>query len=460
MRLRAIAKLIMVSLLLMAAVGLAWWVGRELRSAPGRRIMLTSGVEISVLGVTYGTNHVQPGFGRLLPGGLRAVLARLLGQPGAGSYRFTTSQPELVVWLAHNSTNSAVLPSSVRVGLADENGFLSGDYADFTTFFNGSSGTPRRFAVWPRRSRELRIRVFEQGPTFSYHLAGEVRCANPAVSHASAWTAEPLPARGTNGPLVCTLSAVMTGLGMNTTTSAQADGTTRTTFSPPDEDGDNHTALRLAFTDSANPSNDWEIAAIQVADATGNSARNSSLSASFGSGPERNYQFKPALWPTEPWQIEFLAARRPGSLFAPQELVAFTNVPLPASGLTNRYAESALVGATKVRLVEFVRREPLPEDARGWSSGSLSQLKLTVANLPADAKFTLVRATDETGRKLEVPSSSWGNDEPHDAMFSFLRVPVEARSLNLTFAVQAMRRVTFTVQPALATTNDFSRPDP
>ncbi len=460
MRLRAIAKLIFVSLLLMTAVGLAWWVGRELRSAPGRRIVLTSGVEISVLGVTFGTNHVQPGFGRLLPGGLRAVLARLLGRPGAGSYRFTTSQPELVVWLAHNSTNSAVPPSSVRVGLADETGFLSGDYADFTTFFNGSSGTPRRFAVWPRRSRELRIRLFEQGPTFSYHLAGEVRCANPALSRAPTWTAEPLPARRTNDNLVCTLSAVLTGVGMNITTSAQADGTTRTTYSPPQEDGENRAVLRFTFTDQDRPSNDWEIAEIQVADASGNSARNSSLSSSFGSGSERSYAFSPALWPSEPWRIELLAARRPGSLFAPRELVAFTNVPLPAIGLTNRYAESALVGATKVSLVEFARREPLPKDARGWSGGSLSQLKLKVAHLPADAKFTLVRAADDTGRTLQVPSSGWGNSEPHDATFSFSRVLAGARSLNLTFAVQAMRRFTFTVQPVLATTNDFTRPSP
>lgn len=456
MRVRAIAKLIFASLLLMAAVGLAWWVGREVRSAPGRRVVLTSGVEVSVLGVTYGTNHVQPGFGRLLPGGLRAVLARLLGRPGANSYRFTTSQPELVVWLAHNSTNSAVPPSSVRVGLADENGFLSGDYADFTTFFNGSSATPRRFAVWSRRSRELRIRLFEQGPTFSYHLAGEVRCPNPARSLAPAWTAEPLPARRTNGNLVCTLSAVTTGVGMDTMTSAQADGTTRTTYSPPQEDGENRAILRLTFTDRDQPSNDWEIAGIQVADATGNAARNNTLGASYGPGTERNYQFKPGLWPSEPWRIELLAARRSGSLFAAQELVAFTNVPLPAIGFTNRYTESALAGPIKVSLTEFTRREPLPEDARGWSSGSLSQLKLTVASLPADAKFTLVRATDETGRKLEVPSWGWGNSEPYEATFSFLRVPADGRALNLTFAVHAMRRFTFVVQPALATTNDFT----
>ncbi len=456
MRVRVLIRLVVVSLLLAAAIGLAWWVGAEIRAAPSRRVTLASGVQIGVLGVTYGTNHVQPGFGRLLPDGLRALLARLLGRPGAGSYRFTTSQPELVVWLAHNSTNSAVPPSSVRVGLADESGFLSGDYVDFTTFFNGSSGTPRRFEVWPRCSRELRIRLFEQGPSFTYHRVGEVRCPNPARSTAPAWVAESLPARRTNGTLVCTLSAVLAGVGMNTTTSAQADGTTHTTFSPPQADGDNHAALRLAFTDSAFPSNDWEIAAIQVADATGNSARNSSLSSSFGSGPERNYQFRPSLWPLEPWRIEFRAARRPGSSFAAEEVAGFTNVPLPAIGFTNRYTESALVGTTKVSVTEFSRREPLPDDARGWSSGGLSQLKLTVANLPADARFTLVRATDDAGRRLEVPSSGWSQSEPYEATFSFLRVPADARALNLTFAVHATRRFTFVVQPALATTNDFT----
>lgn len=455
MRARQLAKLVIVGSLVAGAIGLAWWVGTEIRAAPSRRVTLASGVELRVLGVTYGTNHVQPGFVRLLPDRLRAVLASLLGQPGMGSYRFTTSQSELVVWLAHNATNSAVPPSSVRIGLADENGFLSGDYTDFTTFSNGSSATPRRFAVWPRRSRELLIRVFE-GPSFTYHRAGEVRCNNPARSRAPAWVAEPLPARRTNGNLVCTLSSVLTGLGMNTSVSAQADGTTRTTFSPPQEDGENRTALRLALSDLDSPSNDWEIAAIHVADATGNTVANSSLSASYGSGPERNYQFKPGLWPSEPWQIELLAARRPGSVFAANELVVFTNVALPAIGFTNRYTKSALVGTTKVSVAEFSRRAPLPEDAHGWSSGSLSQLKLIVANLPADARFTLVRATDDAGRTLEVPSSGWSQSEPYEATFSFLRVAAEARALNLTFAVHATRRFTFVVQPALATTNDFT----
>ncbi len=456
MRVRHLATLGVVGLLVAGAIGLAWWVGHELRSAPGRRVVLASGVQVSVLGVTYGTNHVQPGFGRLLPDRLRMVLARLLGRPGLGSYRFATSQPELVVWITHNATNSMVPPGSVRVALADEAGFLSGDDRDFTTFVGGRSATAIGFAVWPRRSRELRIRVFEQGPTFNYRLAGEVRCVNPAVSRAPAWTAEPLPARGTNGPLVCTLSAVMTGLGMNTTTSAQADGTTRITFSPPQEDGEIRTALRLAMTDLDSPSNDWEIAAIHVADATGNAAANSSLSANYGPGPERNYQFEPGLWPSEPWRLELLAARRPGSVFSARELVVFTNLALPAIGFTNRYTDSALVGTTKVSVIEFNRRAPLPDDVRSWSSDDLSALKLSVANLPADGKFTLVRASDDAGRTLEVPSFGWGHSEPHDATFSFRSVPAEARSLNLTFAVQTMRRFTFRVQPSLATTNDLT----
>lgn len=457
MRARHLAKLVLAGSLVAGAIGLAWWFGLELRAAPSRRVTLASGVELRVLGVTYGTNHVQPGFGRLLPDRMRAVLARLLGRPSSGSYRFTIHGPVLVVWVAHNATNSIAAPSFARFGLADESGFLSGDSADFTTFATGGSATPLSFAVWPRHSRELRIRVFEQGSIFNYQLAGEVRCPNPARSTAPAWVAESLPARRTNGNLVCALDSVTTGLGVNTSVSAQADGTTRITFSPPQEDGENRTALRLAMTDLDSPSNDWEIAAIHVADATGNTAANSSLSASYGSGQERNYQFKPGLWPSEPWRIELVAARRPGSVFAANELVTFTNLGLPAIGFTNRYTESALVGTTKVSVTEFNRRAPLPEDAHGWSSGNLSQLKITVANLPADTKFTLVRASDDAGRTLEVPSSGWSQSEPYEATFSFLRVPADGRALNLTFAVHAMRRFTFVVQPALAGTNDFTQ---
>jgi hypothetical protein len=443
------------AVLLGLVVGLVWLVVLAFRQAPGTRFTLASGTEVQVLGISYGTRHHRPGWGRLLPAAVREPVERALGQSRPGAYRLSLPRPALVVWIDHHTTNTTAA-EVLTLALADESGFFSGEPAD-VTIFGGSPGvSAHSFHLLPRRSRTLKLVALEAGPTGRHRRLAELAFPNPAFGEFPRWEAPPLPASQTNAGLVCTLSALKTGFGISSSTVFVGEGTARVTHSRAEDDAKNRTDFAVSFLESTNPSNFWEITAIRVSDATGNAATNSSLGSNSYGGPEAHYTFGPGLWPGETWELDLTAARKAGSTFAPSELVVFSNVPLPVVGATGDLAQVAGSGPTSVRLESILRRAPLPADSSGWSSDDLSRLKLVVSNLPPDARFTLVRATDDSGRSLESPSSSWGHEEPHTVEYGFRRIEESARGLDLVFAVHPTRRFTFRVWPELASTNDFT----
>lgn len=443
--------------LLGLVIGLVWLGVLAFRQATGSRLVLASGTEVQVLGITYGTRHYRPGWGRLLPAALREAVERALGQWRPGVFRFTSPAPAMVVWVDHSYTNVAAA-EVLTLALAAESGFFSGE-PDNVTLFGGSPGvSAHSFHLLPRRSRVVRLVALETGPTGKHRRLAELAFPNPAFGESPPWDAQALPASQTNAGLICTLRAVKTGFGISSTSSYLAGGTSRVTYSRAEEDARNQTELALSLRDTDAPSNSWEITAVRVSDATGNVATNSSLGSHSAGDPEMRYTFGPSLWPGETWELELTAARKAGSAFAPGELLTFSNVPLPALNQTSHLDQVQASGPTAVRLTTLLRRAPPPADSRGWSSRDLSEIKLAVSNLPPRLRFTLVQATDNEGRVLEVPSWSWSHTEPCEAGYSFRRIDETASDLNLTFAVHPTRRFTFRVQPELASTNDFTSP--
>jgi hypothetical protein len=443
------------AVLLGLVVLLAWFASLALRQTPGTRVVLASGTEVRVLGISYGARHHRPGWGRLLPGAVREPVERALGQWRPGVSRFTSPAPAMVVWVDQQTSNTTTA-EVLTLALADESGFFSGEPASVTIFGSFPGVSAHSFPLLPRRSRTLKLVAMEAGPTGKHRRLAEIAFPNPARGEFPHWEPQTLPASQTNAGLACTLRAIKTGFGISSSSSYLAGGTNRVTHSRADEDAKNRTGLALSFRDTLAPSNAWELTAVRVSDATGNVATNSSLGSNSTGDSETRYTFGPGLWPGETWELGLTAARKPGSAFAPGELLTFSNVPLPALNQTNPLGQVLASGATSVRLISLRRRAPLPADNPGWSSGDLSELKLAVSNLPPDVRFTLVQARDDEGRVLESPSWSWTHAEPSEAGYSFRRIEETASSLNVTFAVHPTRRFTFRLRPEIASTNDFT----
>lgn len=456
MRLRRLLHLTLLGLLLAVAGALVWLAATALRQAPATRFRLASGTEVQILGISHGTRHHRPGWGRLLPAALRERVERAMGQSRPGDYSVRVPAPVLMVWVNQNATNT-IAAETLTLALADESGFFSGEPANVTLFGSSPRVSAHSFQVLPRRHQTLKLVAVEVGPSGRHQRIAELPFPNPAFRDCPHWKAQALPASQTNAGLTCTIRALKTGFGNSTSSTYVGGGTNPVVIhSWAGDDARNRAELTVGLVDTLASSNSWDITAIRVSDATGNVATNSSLSSSSYGGPETRYTFGPALWPGETWELGLTAARKPGSTFAPRELLTFSNVPLPAVNQTSRLDQVLSVGQTSVQLRSLLRRTPLPAESPGWSSGDLSELKLIVSNLPPDIRFTLVQATDSAGRVLEVPSWSWVHTEPCQAGYGFRRIDETATSLNLIFAIHPTREFTFRVRPEQASATDFT----
>jgi len=134
-------------------------VGLFLRSVPVLKVTLTSGVTVKYLGTTYGTNHVLPGFSRLMALLPRPVRAWFGLSQGMG---LLSSTPEYVVWLRADSgaAPSPLGPSGMECLVADEQGVVVG--ADSNSGLGLGGTFPLKFQALPSRSREIKLRFFER----------------------------------------------------------------------------------------------------------------------------------------------------------------------------------------------------------------------------------------------------------------------------------------------------------
>jgi hypothetical protein len=307
------------------------------------------------------------------------------------------------------------------------------------------------FKVFPRRSRLLEVQFFENMEEYRGFLRqnnepprpiGSFLLKNPRFGKFPNWKPETLPATKTSGDVEVALVSFGTGFGKNTSVKTVGKNQTVITHSPPREGDPLTSAFEANFRSLSGANQSWTVAGAQLSDATGNVLP----STSFGSqtaGNLRTFTMGPSLWRDEKaWKLRLEIKRERG--FAPEELATFKDVPLPTVNGTNDFSMPTTKNGASITLNRIIRRQPFTGDA--WSSSDLSEMRLVHSALPAGLHCDLVRVRTNDGKEVKYPSSLSSNKE---RTYHLQDVPLESKTIDITFAIHRSRFVEFFVSPAL-----------
>jgi hypothetical protein len=434
-------------------VGLSCWFFFTDRKAPSlpAPLLLPNGTTVRVLAVTYGTNHAIgskiAGAAADLPMVFQNLLKRILGRNAVPAQSLTTPTPELVVWLDHQTNSAsatAFMGGYFEAYLGDGSNFISGPAAMLSSFAISPNSESLQFGAFPRRDPRINLSIFYHDAMGKPHFCGHLSFANPQYRTYPQWQAPTLPATKRVGDLEVTLRSVETGHGDGSTVRARRDGSTVVAYDTDREDGRNLTGLDLSLRPLKNTNEVWQVAGVDVSDATGNSAHSMSMS---WSGNTAAFSFSPSLWPGEAaWKLKLEVKRTEG--FRAEEIFAFKNVPLGELDRTNTLAWTTNASGITLTLRDICRRAPWTNNS--WSSSQLSSVRFKHSALPAGTQVDLLWVVFDTGKTNR--SESWSSSS-NEREYDFRAIPLEARTADIVFAVQQSRTVEFTVKPEVAKPN-------
>lgn len=417
------------------------------KPAASESLLLPDGTTVRIVSVTYGTNHLfGTPLGRLvakLPVRIRTIAKDVLGARAAIHQTYSSAEASLVVWL-ERSTNSPVAPMGggyVSAMLADETGFESG--REDSVWGSGTTIQRLVFPVVPRREATVRVSIYHRGRNGEVDQVGTLSVENPVYGRYPQWNPEALPSTKRVGDIEVTMRRVSAGHG-DVTSHKTGPGNTRII-----EFGTNSSTSRgmcvcLLGARSLSDSNKvWRVASVRISDATGNSAKTTSMS--WGGDDEPYFTFRPGLWPGESaWKLECELKRSKG--YGLDELITFRNVPLGPLGATNRVGWTTNFLGVTITLEHVVRKPPLTNES--WSSSQISGVHLTHSMLATNTHLDFVRLVVDSGEDVSSGSSSTSENE---RTYSFRTLPTEAKTADITFAVHRSQRVEFVVKPEIGT---------
>lgn len=436
---------ILLLLLMLLVLGAGLWFWQQSRPPAVTPILLSDGTLVRLRGVTFGTNHVDPGatlaqkLGRFLPQAMRQRL-------GKRAVTMTTSRPVMVVWTT--ARHPPLRNVSPRHVLGGESGFapVNSSSSISSTTPGGETIEGWGFEAFPRRSRTLTLRIYEPGPNWpDMKLAGEFTWRNPAHRRDPPWTPETLPATHTNAGFNVTLKEVVVGVHPSRLEKLQ----------PAPNEPEAGVRATFHLSKDGQPTEDWAPASVAISDATGNQVRSTTWS-STRRDQDFVAAFRPYLWTDEPaWNLRFELSRQAN--FAMDELWTVPPVPLGATNLTNQAGFTTSLQDAQVRVESVLpeRTGSFPDDTDRGRRTWIVRVRVTPDR--EDYRLTLVNALANRGATPQREGSSWGGGQ-HDFR---LTVPTNATRLDLTLALHRSRYEEFRVKPVRldpARTNTPARP--
>lgn len=286
-------------------------------------------------------------------------------------------------------------------------------------------------SAFPRRSRLIGFRLFEQGKTNARCLA-EFAVTNPAYGNYPTWRPEPFPISKTNGDMSITLVSLKSGLSKADETKVAASNEIAVT----------QAAYRVMDTNGVSDS--WRPNSVEISDATGNQ-----WMVYKESDPPRQqdgnelFSFVGALWPGEVWKLRFEFSRIAD--FRADETFTFSGIAVPGAKQVVQLQNSTNVAGTKIQLTTLCgEKAKLPGYLEYRAEQGFANFVLSAPQRPEDYRLTLVRITDESGREAKIiPHVDWN---PGELVCGF-KPPEGAKKLNFAFALQKSRFVEFLVRP-------------
>lgn len=445
---------ILVALLAAAVAGLLWSL------APRRVVTLTNGHTIHYLGTSHGTNHVMPGSSRLvglLPRSLRSWLG--IGAP-AKPYR--SEEPEFVFWLRGGSASltNRITTFDFQTGLVsllvDDCGSLIGD-DDFGRIMGhpagreGTFGLP--FRVLPRRNREITLRFFDGNHEPGRPVLGELTLANPAFETAPVWEAESLPVSRTNGPVVCRLERLVSGV------RGCRQGQWRENAAAPwyaaVEPGFAHRGVALCrFEEPGTWGTNWSVVRVGLSDATGNRIRCSSQAYRCRDGLVE-YPLDAVLCRDETWALSVWAKHRPKVHYNGDEVILLEDIENHTQGEINRVDLMFHRHGTEVRVGAIAGLSAGAGERGPYLNHRMHNFRVELRGMPEDVCFDVAEILDEEGRKLD--HGSWIKDCSDSAIVYWVHAsaPAETKRLTARLVLQRLRRFDFRVKPEVVGTNSL-----
>ncbi|HWY78071.1 MAG TPA: hypothetical protein VN281_20820 [Verrucomicrobiae bacterium] len=434
---------------LLILIGLACWLFWPHKNAQALAPLVTlpDGTSVRIVAVTYGTNHVigtkAARMVARLPSMLQDVLSEVPGLHIVPAQSVTTPTPELLVWLDQRTNRPPASPGTVSMTafLGDGSNFISGADAGLAGYTGMSLIYPLHFSEFPRRDRKITLNIFSHDAKGVVQFCNSLSFANPLYQTYPQWQAESLPVTKRAGDLEVTLQGVETGHDNSSRVVASKDGNRTVEYGTNRVDGDNGTVVDVKFHPLTNSTEVWQVAGVEISDATGNRAHNSGMS--WTGGNNSPFAFTPGLWPSEAaWKLKLEVKKMEG--FRPEEIFVFKNVPLGELDRTNALDLATNINGLTVTLRYICRRAPITNSA--WSSTQFSDLHVALFGLAAGAEFDLLRMVTDTG-KTNHPDS-W-TSSGYKRNYGFHEIPSDAQTADIIFAVQQSRTVEFTVKPEL-----------
>jgi hypothetical protein len=420
------ALLILFALLLIGGVLLTWMRPHQ---KPPPRLTLQDGSTVIVAGATFGTNHVHGSIlGRWiasLPDAVQDILPGL--GPRLAYESLKTPAPTLVIWIDLPKLTNAPRGSApggwYEVYLGDTNGLVSGP-GQGLPFAGMGQVFGLQFSAFPRREREFTLHVFTRDAQGHDKDCGSLPVLNPAYHAYPQWQPENLPATHRAGDVEATLEMFST-----------RDGILNMSMS-----GAGMTPSAILHLRSESDTNQiWRVDHVILSDATSNVLQNNGIS--WTGVDAATFVFNPGLWTNETaWKLRCEIKRIKG--FAPGEMFTFKNIPLGTLNQTNQFGWTTNVNGVSVTLDYFVRRPP--NTNASWASDQLSQAHFRVSGTTNDLYLDLLETRADNGASVECPSSGISGTSQDRWLDG---IPLEAKTLDFTFAVQRGRSVEFLVKP-------------
>lgn len=430
-------------------IGLAGWVAVAIHRLPSMPawVTLPDGSSLRIIAVTEGTNHVIGSkLGNSLdhwPGVFQSGAKRVLGQRALPEQKLVSASPEFVLWLDRQTNKTGLLTVSAinyNAFLGDGSNFVSGGEAYLNSFLIGSRLEQLHFPAFPHRDRIVTLNLYQQNAQGFHQLFASLPFTNPFYRDYPQWQSELLPATKRVGDLEVTLNAMETGHDSSVTTSWNKDGSVMTIFGINLAGGGNYTALRLKLKSLVNSNEVWRLTALQISDATGNNAKSSSMS---WNSQTQDIAFMPSLWLSETaWKIRLEFKRSEG--FHPDELFTLKSMPLGDLNQTTMVLLTTNIAGIPLTFDSILRRSP--QTNQSWSYSQQSTMTFKHPAIPAGIQMDLLHVMWDTGETNLAEGWSW-SDNQHD--YHFRKIPLEARTADITFAVQKTRFVEFIVKPEL-----------
>jgi hypothetical protein len=416
------------------------------RAGPWR---LADGSELSLAGVTYGTNHAMRygnGIADYLYPILSPALRKKLGCKVATVMSFTTNSIVIWVWQKGvkplNGTLFFPPMSGYNVTVVDENGIESA-WPSFPSTRVLRHKTDMLQGVqlftYPWRSQEIGIRIRRAGDS---KLLGEFKIPNRTGTNYPVWTAHPLPVNVKTNDLEVSLVTFETGLSEKGIKSG-----TRAVFK---------------ITEKQEACDDWIMQKASICAAAGACYDPPLLSVStYGSGGEAVVSGRLPLWSEEPaWKLtaEFWRTTN----YPAAELWVVKAVPILAgAGITQQVNRTTNIYDTEIELLAITGGKLTTNFTQTKPIRGPAVLHVTSPIPSSDKHLRLAAVVDDRGRKVdfhldgETPSTGGrGATVRQLDKDYYLYLEEDAKSVDVTLAYTKSVFVEFMAQPTVARENE------